>query len=134
MVNENLIRRVYGNLISNALRYGEKKELNVYINGYTQGKYAYFQNEDDGVGVPEQEISFLFYKFFTVDKSRQPNNGGSGLGLASCKSIIVHHGGEIIAFHSVYGGWEEDLAFLLSCKSLQLKLKVFYLKYVFIIL
>jgi signal transduction histidine kinase len=104
MVNEHMIRRVYGNLFSNAVRYGEKKDLKVYMSGYTRENYAYFQIEDDGVGVPDQEMSSLFHKFFTVDKSRQTDNGGTGLGLASCKSIIEHHGGEISAFHSNYGG------------------------------
>lgn len=104
MVNEHMIRRVYGNIFSNAIRYGEKKDLTVYLSGYTRGKYVYFQIEDDGVGVPEQEMSSLFHKFFMVDKSRQMNNAGTGLGLASCRSIIENHGGKIIAFHSEYGG------------------------------
>lgn len=106
MINEHMIRRVFGNLFSNAVRYGGKKDLNVYLTGYTRGNYAYFQIEDDGVGVPDQEMSSLFHKFFTVDKSRQTDKGGTGLGLASCKSIIEHHGGEISAFHSNYGGLE----------------------------
>jgi len=104
MMNEHMIRRVFGNLFSNAVRYGGKKNLNVYLSGYTQGNYAYFQVEDDGIGVPYQDLSSLFLKFFTVDKSRQTNNGGSGLGLASSKLIIEHHGGEITAFHSDHGG------------------------------
>ena len=104
MMNEHMIRRVFGNLFSNAVRYGGNKELNVYLTGYTQGNIVYFQVEDDGVGVPNQDLSSLFHKFFTVDKVRQANSGGSGLGLASCKSIIEHHGGEIIAFHSEHGG------------------------------
>jgi signal transduction histidine kinase len=104
MMNENMIRRVFGNLFSNAVRYGGKKELNVYLTGYTRGNLAYFQIEDDGVGVPNEDLSSLFHKFFTVDKSRQIKHSGSGLGLASCKSIIEHHGGEISAFHSDYGG------------------------------
>lgn len=104
MIDEHMIRRVFGNLFSNAVRYGEKKELNVYLNGYTQGHYAYFQVEDNGAGVPDKDISSLFLKFFMVDKSRQSQNGGMGLGLASCKAIIEHHGGEICAFHSEYGG------------------------------
>lgn len=104
MVNEHMIRRVYGNLFSNAVRYGEKKDLKVYMTGYTRGNYAYFQFEDDGVGVPKQEMFSLFNKFFTVDKSRQMDYGGTGLGLASSKSIIEHHGGKISAFHSNYGG------------------------------
>lgn len=104
LMNEHMIRRVFGNLFSNALRYGVKNELNVYLYAYPLGNFAYFQVEDDGRGVPEQDLSYLFLKIFTVDKSRQTNNGGSGLGLASCKSIIEHHGGEISAFHSEHGG------------------------------
>lgn len=104
MINEHMIRRVYGNLFSNAVRYGEKKDLKVYMSGYARGNYACFQIEDNGVGVPNQEMSSLFNKFFTVDKSRQMNYGGTGLGLASSKSIIEHHGGKISAFHSNYGG------------------------------
>jgi signal transduction histidine kinase len=104
MIDEPMIRRVFGNLFSNAVRYGGKKELKVYLNGYTHGDYAFFQVEDNGVGVPDKDIISLFLKFFTVDKSRQNQNGGMGLGLASCKSIIEHHGGEISAFPSEYGG------------------------------
>ncbi|HBF37967.1 MAG TPA: sensor histidine kinase [Firmicutes bacterium] len=104
MIDEHMIRRVFGNLFSNIVRYGGKKELKVYMNGYTQGGYAYFQVEDNGAGVPDKDLSSLFLKFYTVDKSRQSQNGGMGLGLASCKSIIEHHGGEIWAFHSKYGG------------------------------
>ncbi|TLS50027.1 HAMP domain-containing histidine kinase [Paenibacillus antri] len=104
LINEHMIRRVFGNLFSNAVRYGRKKELNVYFTGYVSGNHSYFQVEDDGTGVPDQELSSLFHKLFTVDKSRQINHGGSGLGLASCKSIIEHHGGEISAFRSDYGG------------------------------
>ena len=104
MIDEHMIRRVFGNLFSNVVRYGGKKELKVYLNGYTQGHYAYFQVEDNGVGVQEKDIASLFHKFFMVDKSRQSQNGGMGLGLASCKSIIEYQGGEIYAFHSEYGG------------------------------
>ena len=104
MMDEHMIRRVFGNLFSNVVRYGEKKELKVYMSGYAKGHYAYFQVEDNGIGVPDKDISSLFLEFFTVDKSRQSQNGGMGLGLASCKSIIEHHGGEICAFHSEYGG------------------------------
>lgn len=104
MINGPMIRRVFGNLFSNAIRYSEKKEIQIYLSAYTKGHYAYFQVEDNGVGVPDQDLSSLFQKFFTVDKSRQNKSGGTGLGLASCKSIIEHHGGQISAFHSQYGG------------------------------
>jgi signal transduction histidine kinase len=104
MVNEIMIGRVFGNLFSNAVRYGGKSELKVYMTGYSQEAYAYFEIEDNGIGVPDSDLSSLFLKFFTVDKSRQIENGGIGLGLASCKSIIEYHGGEIYAYSSEYGG------------------------------
>jgi signal transduction histidine kinase len=104
MVNEIMIGRVFGNLFSNVVRYGGKNELKVYMTGYSQGAYTYFEIEDNGIGVPDKDISSLFLKFFTVDKSRQIENGGIGLGLASCKSIIEYHGGEIYAYSSEYGG------------------------------
>ncbi|MDN4082903.1 HAMP domain-containing sensor histidine kinase [Paenibacillus polymyxa] len=104
MINEPMIRRVFGNLFSNAVRYGGKNKLKVYMTGYPLGQYAFFQIEDNGIGVPDKDISSLFLKFFTVNKSRQIQKGGLGLGLASCKSIIEHHRGEIDAYPSEYGG------------------------------
>ncbi|HBE76965.1 MAG TPA: sensor histidine kinase [Firmicutes bacterium] len=103
-INEHMIRRVFGNLFSNAVRYGEKPDLQVYLSGFIQGNSVYFQVEDNGQGVPDQDLASLFMKFFTVDKSRQTKKGGTGLGLSSCKSIVEHHGGQIEAFHSEYGG------------------------------
>ena len=65
IIDEHMIRRVFGNLFSNAVRYGEKKDLKVYMSGYRQGHYAYLQVEDNGTGVPDKELSSLFLKFFT---------------------------------------------------------------------
>ncbi|MDP4094452.1 MAG: HAMP domain-containing sensor histidine kinase [Bacillota bacterium] len=104
MINEYMLRRVFGNLFSNSVRYGEKKDLKIYMKGYIHNMCAHFTVEDNGIGVPDRDIPSLFHKFFTVDKARQSKNGGNGLGLASCKSIIEHHGGQIKAFHSDYGG------------------------------
>lgn len=104
LVNEHMIRRVFGNLISNAVRYAGNKDLTVNLTGYTHENYAFFQIEDNGIGVQDEDMPSLFHKFYTVDKARQNSNGGMGLGLASCKSIIEHHNGTICAFKSDYGG------------------------------
>ena len=104
MTNEMMLRRVFGNLISNAVRYGDKYELKVYMAGYVKGGYAFFLIEDNGIGVPDEDLKSLFHKFFTVDRSRQVKSQGMGLGLASCKSIIEYHGGNIFVYHSQYGG------------------------------
>ncbi len=45
-------------------------ELKVYMTGYSKGSYAYFEIEDNRIGVLDKEMSSLFLKFFTVDKSR----------------------------------------------------------------
>lgn len=104
LINPSMIRRVFANLISNAVRYAQKDDLIVYLKGYAEKEKVHFIVEDNGIGVPENVISNLFERFFTVDKSRQTEAGGTGLGLASCKSIIERHGGSIKAFHSAHGG------------------------------
>jgi len=104
MIDEPAIRRAFGNLFSNAVRYGGKEDLCVYLYGYSEKNRACFQIEDNGIGVPDDLLPLLFQKFYTVDKARQSKNGGMGLGLASCKSIVEHHGGTIRAFRSKHGG------------------------------
>lgn len=104
MIDEPMIRRAIGNLFSNAVRYGGKGDLCVYLYGYVERKSACFQIEDNGIGVPNDLLPLLFQKFYTVDKARQSERGGMGLGLASCESIVKHHGGSIQAFTSEHGG------------------------------
>ena len=104
MLDESAIRRAFGNLFSNAVRYGSKNDLCVHLSGHSENGRVYFQMEDNGVGVPDDFLPLLFQKFYTVDKARQSENGGTGLGLAITKSIVEHHGGTIQAFRSSHGG------------------------------
>ena len=104
MLDESAIRRAFGNLFSNAVRYGSKNDLCVHLSGHSENGRVYFQMEDNGVGVPDDLLPLLFQKFYTVDKARQSENGGTGLGLAITKSIVEHHGGTIQAFRSSHGG------------------------------
>ncbi|MCL6457426.1 MAG: HAMP domain-containing histidine kinase [Gorillibacterium sp.] len=103
-MNEPMLRRVFANLFSNAVRYASVDKLSVHLSGYIKDGQAWFVLEDNGVGVPESDRASLFQRFFTVDLSRQSQEGGTGLGLASCQSIIEQHGGEISAFPSARGG------------------------------
>jgi signal transduction histidine kinase len=53
--------------------------------------------EDSGPGVPEEEIPYIFARFYRGDKARPRQEGSSGLGLAIARSIVVAHGGQISA-------------------------------------
>lgn len=99
-----MLRRVFANIISNAVRYGNSQELKIFMKGYGDKKENIFVIEDNGVGVPEKDLQYLFQKFFTVDQSRQSEVGGTGLGLATVQSIIEKHSGVIHAFSSQHGG------------------------------
>lgn len=103
-MDEPMVRRVFANLFSNAVRYARVEELKVSLRGFVKEGEAVFVLEDNGVGVPVASLPLLFQRFFTVDQSRQSEHGGTGLGLASCKSIVERHGGEIIAYRSPLGG------------------------------
>ncbi len=102
-IDRRKIRRVFANLINNSLKHG----INLHkINMQCMSKdgYAWFTVEDDGSGVPEQELASIFDKFYRLDKSRSRAKGGSGLGLAICQRIIENHGGSIRAYSNSQGG------------------------------
>ena len=50
---------------------------------------------DTGCGIPREALAHIFEPFYRVDKSRSRALGGSGLGLAFCKTIVELHGGRI---------------------------------------
>lgn len=103
-MNEKMIRRVFANLISNAVRYRKNEHLEVTLDASVRRREAVFEVGDNGTGVPEEEWESIFKTFYRVEKSRQRQYGGTGLGLAICRLIVEQHGGTIHARRSEAGG------------------------------
>ena len=92
--DEARLRELFMNLLDNAIRYTPAPG-SVSISLRREGEMAVVAVTDTGVGIPAEEIPFIFERFYRVDKSRSPAEGGTGLGLAICKHIAEAHGGKI---------------------------------------
>ncbi len=89
-----LLVRSFGNLISNAIRYGRKNPV-IDIAIRRSGEEAIVEIANYGDPIPERDLPFIFDRFYRVERSRSQETGGTGLGLAITKSIIDVHGGSI---------------------------------------
>lgn len=85
------IEQVLTNLITNALKYG-RKEGHVKVNFSDMEDHLLVSVIDDGLGIPEKDLSRVFERFYRVDKSRSREAGGTGLGLSIVKHIVDVHG------------------------------------------
>lgn len=85
------LKRCLKNIIDNALLYGSQAELEIL----GTEKYVMITIKDNGPGIPKEEQVRVFDPFYRVDKSRNLNVGGSGLGLSISKKIVEKHGGSI---------------------------------------
>lgn len=89
------LKRVLINLIQNAIRYSPAGGQ-IAIKAYEQPlDFVKVIVSDDGDGISPEELPYVFDRFYRVDKSRNRDRGGAGLGLSIAKSIIQLHGGEI---------------------------------------
>jgi two-component system, OmpR family, sensor histidine kinase KdpD len=96
-----LIERVLVNVIDNALKYSPP-ETPIEVKASMAGAFVEIMVADQGVGIPQEDLTRIFDKFYRVQR---PNNvSGTGLGLAICKGIVDAHGGFISAENRPGGG------------------------------
>ena len=97
---KNLIQRCINNLIDNAIKYGDK--VNIELN--KNNNNLFIKIEDNGPGIPENEYGNVFKPFYKIDKGRADSKSSVGLGLSIASDIVRSHGGNIKLEKSLMNG------------------------------
>ncbi|WP_430510298.1 sensor histidine kinase [Gottfriedia solisilvae] len=93
-VDPQRINQVFQNLIMNSFQYAYSNST-ITINIVQDHNYVQVSIQDEGVGIPPEDIPHIFKRFYRVDKSRTRSTGGTGLGLAIVKEIVELHNGSV---------------------------------------
>jgi two-component system, OmpR family, phosphate regulon sensor histidine kinase PhoR len=83
------------NLLDNALKYGGKPDLNVWVTVKCSGSDILIEVKDSGPGIPLADQPHIFERFYRVHKDRSRDAGGTGLGLSIVKHTVQAHGGTV---------------------------------------
>lgn len=105
LLDPRLIHRAIENILRNALRYSpEDKQVTVSLYTDKATQNIYIDIEDNGPGVPKEQLDAIFNPFYRVDTAREKNTGGYGLGLAIAKRAVMLHDGKVYAVNRQEGG------------------------------
>jgi len=98
LIDVQQMHRVLQNLTENAVKYAAAEQLVIHISIWREPNMVHLLFTDNGPGVPEKHLPYLFERFWHGDEARSTKNGeGSGLGLYIVKYIVEAHGGTITA-------------------------------------
>ncbi len=92
VIDRELFKSLLYNLVDNAIK-ASREGGKIHVQGYFQKQDFLIVVEDEGVGIPQEELKKITEAFYMVDKVRGRASGGAGLGLALCTEIIqIHYG------------------------------------------
>lgn len=118
MASEDDLYQIISNLAENAIKYNHSGGfVRVLINKLE--KQVAIKVSDNGIGIPEDDLPYIFDRFYRVDKSRNREAGGSGLGLSIVKSTAEKHGGEVKVEKNSYGGMDFIIIFPLYYSTIK---------------
>jgi len=99
--DEKRLEQIFINLLENAIRYTEKGGILIRVENLPNQRIK-CSVSDSGIGIPEEDLPYIFERFHRVEKSRSRDYGGTGLGLSIAKKLVeLHHG--TITVHSELG-------------------------------
>lgn len=99
------LQRAFRNLVDNAIKYGERARVNL-----RQDQGAVFITvDDDGPGLPPEQLEMAFEPFFRGESSRSRETGGTGLGLAVVRLVAHSHGGKVQLTNLSQGGLRAEM-------------------------
>ncbi|NWF91360.1 MAG: PAS domain-containing protein [Syntrophaceae bacterium] len=95
--DRNYLEQVFTNLLDNAIKYSPEGGV-VRISAIERDQEEIeFSIKDNGIGIPKEDLTRIFERFYRVDKGRSQELGGTGLGLSIVKHIVQAHGGRVWA-------------------------------------
>lgn len=91
--SEGRLKELLINLVDNAVKYTEKGRIVIEV--HSSAKNLTLKVSDTGIGMPEENLSRIFERFYRIDKGRSRKKGGTGLGLSIVKHIVEMYNGNI---------------------------------------
>ncbi len=101
--DEVLLSDAISRLMDNAIKFSRPQSRSVWVRAGASAGRVWLEVEDEGVGIPPQEMSALFNLFHQIDRQRREQQG-TGSGLAICKALVELHGGTVTARSQVGQG------------------------------
>lgn len=109
-IDDSRINQVINNILTNSIKYSyDDKTIEIFTDETDTCYRVYIK--DFGIGIPKEDLSRIFERFYRVDKGRSRAMGGTGLGLSIAKQIMEAHGGKISAKSEINKGTTMILSF-----------------------
>jgi len=112
LATDDAVHQVVFNLVENAIKYNEP-DGSVAVRLRVDDNFVVLNVDDRGVGIPDEDLPYIFDRFYRVDKARSREAGGSGLGLSIVQATVRDLSGIVTAAKRVGGGMRFQVRFTL---------------------
>jgi signal transduction histidine kinase len=96
-IDRKRVNQIFRNIIGNAIKYGVEDNTAISVKLYQQKDFVCIDVEDNGPGIAEDKLPYIFNRFYRIDYARTKDLMSTGLGLAISKELVEAHGGRITA-------------------------------------